>query len=152
MNKFFKLVLTTLLIVFLTLIIIFALIKYKNYKNAKDISNAIHAVVIADYAPFYSRPETENAWQIKTLNKTEKVYILEKFYKDGLEWYKIKVDGDKDGYVRADTVGYYGKSRNEDVPEGSVLIADVSTFNNKTIFRTEEQFIAFLAESRRCIY
>ncbi len=136
-----KKLLITLGVILSIFLLIFGIIKYNDYKNNKEIANSIHGLVITDYAPLYSVPKTDNVIQIKTLNKADKVYILDQFNKDGVDWYKVKVDGNKNGYVRADTVGYYKKEKSD-----KVLIADVSQFSEFKIFKTPETFATFLVE------
>lgn len=135
-----------LIIVFILLILIIGAISTKVYldkKNQDEIDSSIHAIVISEYAPFYKEAKTENVKQIKVLNKGENVYILDEFEQEGIDWYKVKVDGKKNGYVRAENVQYF-----EEVNREKVLVSDVSKFNYETDFDTKEDYEVFLIENK----
>ena len=81
--------------------------------NKSEIKSAKHGIVIAKELAFYEAPRQENVKQIKLLKKSENVYVLDEFKKDGISWYKVKVDGKKNGYVYADGVDYYKEVKSE---------------------------------------
>ena len=139
-NKFFMIIVIVLL---LLVCLIIGLKTYFEKVNQEEIDSSIHGVVIAREAPFYSRPKTENVKQLKLLEKGENVYILDEFEKDGIEWYKVKIDGKTNGYMRAENVDYY-----EEVNSEKVLVTDVSHFNIGKSFDTMEEFQVFLLESK----
>ena len=115
---------------------------HKENVNKKEIESGIHAVVIANDVPFYKEPKTENVKQIKTLKKSENVYILDEFTDNGIEWYKIKVDEKTNGYVRANTVLYHKEMNKE-----KLIATDVSEFNMGKNFENKEEFEVFLLEN-----
>ena len=139
MKKKIILILALIAVIVIGLLIIKTM---KDSKNKKEIKEGIHAVVIADDVPFYKNPKTENVKQIKTLSKSEEVYILDEFTKDDIEWYKIKVDGKTNGYVRANTVLYH-----KDLNTEKLLVSDVSEFNMGTDFNSKEEYEVFLLEN-----
>lgn len=116
---------------------------YLEQKNQEEIDNSIHGVVIAEDVPLYSKPETMDVKQIKLLRKSENVYILDEFRKDGIEWYKVKVDGKVNGYVMQENVEYY-----REVYKKKLLVSDVSQFNMGEDFETTEDYEVFLLENR----
>ena len=137
-----------ILVIFIMLVIIvaiglFALKKYQEEKNQEEINSAIHGVVIAEYTPFYTRPETTNVRQIRLLKKTENVYILDEFKSDDVHWYKVKVDGKTNGYVRAEDIDYY-----KEVKKEKVIVSDVSQFNIEKNFETQGDYEVFLLENK----
>jgi GH25 family lysozyme M1 (1,4-beta-N-acetylmuramidase) len=119
-----------------------ALREYQEKKNQEEIDSAIHGVVIAKDTPFYLKPETENVRQIRLLKKSDNVYILDEFENNDIKWYKVKVDGKINGYVRAEDVDYY-----KEVNKEKVLVSDVSQFNSKD-FETSEDYEVFLLENK----
>lgn len=119
-----------------------ALKEYQEKKNQEEIDSAIHGVVIAKDTPFYLKPETENVRQIRLLKKSDNVYILDEFENNDIKWYKVKVDGKINGYVRAEDVDYY-----KEVNKEKVLVSDVSQFNSKD-FETSEDYEVFLLENK----
>ena len=134
------------IIIFLSLVAVIvitlvAIKMYKEKKNKDEIENSIHGVVISDDVPFYKDAKKENVKQIKMLEKSENVYILDEFEKDGIEWYKIKVDEKTNGYVKANTVEYY-----KEITKEKLLVSDVSEFNAKN-FETSEDYEVFLLEN-----
>lgn len=137
-----KILLVIIILLIIIGILLLGIMMYNRKKNADEIASAIDGVVIAEYAPFYTKPETKNVKQIRTLNKCENVYILEEFQKDGIDWYKVKVDGKKNGYVRAETVDYYKEVNSE-----KVLVSDVSQFNKNEDFSSQGEYEVFLLEN-----
>lgn len=119
-----------------------ALKEYQEKKNQEEIDSAIHGVVIAKDTPFYLKPETENVRQIRLLKKSENVYILDEFDSNDIKWYKVKVDGKINGYVRAEDVDYY-----KEVNREKLLVSDVSQFNSKD-FETSQDYEVFLLENK----
>lgn len=119
-----------------------ALREYQEKKNQEEIDSSIHGVVIAKDTPFYLKPETENVRQIRLLKKSDNVYILDEFESNDIKWYKVKVDGKINGYVRAEDVDYY-----KEVNKEKVLVSDVSQFNSKD-FETSEDYEVFLLENK----
>lgn len=119
-----------------------ALREYQEKKNQEEIDSSIHGVVIAKDTPFYLKPETENVRQIRLLKKSDNVYILDEFDSNDIKWYKVKVDGKINGYVRAEDVDYY-----KEVNKEKVLVSDVSQFNSKD-FETSEDYEVFLLENK----
>lgn len=111
--------------------------------NEREIRDSIHAVVIAKELAFYKEPKQSNVKQIKVLKKSENVFILDEFEKDGISWYKIKVDGKINGYVYADGVDYYKEINGE-----KLLLADVSEFDMERDFQTKEDFEVFVVENK----
>lgn len=138
-----KLILIIVIILIILIVIgLLALKIYMDKKNQEEIDLSIHGVVIAEDTPFYAKPEKENVRQIRLLNKAENVYILDEFEKDGIDWYKIKVDQKINGYVRAENVDYY-----KEVKSKKVLVSDVSQFNAEE-FETAEEYEVFLLENK----
>ena len=136
-----------LLVIILILIIIFVVSfvgieNYRKKKNQQEIDASIHGVILADDVPFYAKAETNNVRQIKLLHKGENVYILDEFEKDNIDWYKVKIDGKRNGYVRADSVHYY-----KEINSQKVLVSDVSQFNINKNFENMEDFEVFLLEN-----
>ncbi len=139
-----KVFLVTILVVIIVLVLIFLGVKkYIEKKNKDEIDSAIHGVVISSDVPFYAKAETENVKQLKLLNKGEKVYILDEFEDDGIEWYKIKVDERINGFVRAENVEYYKEINSE-----KVLVSDVSQFNINKNFKNMDDFEVFLLKNK----
>lgn len=136
-----------LIIIFVFIIVLFlsflGVKKHQEKKNQDEIDKSIHGVVISKDVPFYAKAETTNVRQIKLLHKGENVYILDEFEKDGIEWYKVKIDGKKNGYVRAENVQYYKEMSSE-----KVLVSDVSQFNIGKNFENMEEFEVFLLENK----
>lgn len=116
---------------------------YQEKKNQEEIDSSIHGVVIAEYTPFYNRAETENVRQFKLLKRSENVYILDEFESNGIDWYKVKVDGKINGYVRAKDVDYY-----KEVNKEKLVVSDVSQFNMGEDFETKEDYEVFLLENK----
>lgn len=114
----------------------------KNSINKKEIENSIHGVVIADKVPFYSKPKTDNVKQIKLLEKSENVYILDKIKENGIEWYKVKINN-KNGYVMTENVEYY-----KEVNKEKLLTVDVSKFDMEKNFKTVDDFKVFLLDNK----
>ena len=139
-----KIVLIVVIVAIIVLSLILIGIRgYYKKKNQDEIDSAIHGVVISDNVPFYKKAETENVKQIKLLEKGENVYILDEFEEDGVEWYKIKVDEKKNGYVRAENVDYYKELNSE-----KVLVTDVSQFNIDKNFADMSDFEVFLLKNK----
>ena len=111
--------------------------------NEREIKEATPGVVISDKLAFYQEPKKENVKQIKMLEKSENVYILDEFTRDGVFWYKIKIDGKTNGYVYAEGVDYYKEVNGE-----KVLVADVSAFDFEKDFKTKEDFEVFVLENK----
>lgn len=137
-----------LLIIILVFIIICAISfigieKYMKKKNQDEINKSLHGVVLAEDVPFYAKPETENVRQIRELHKGENVYIIDELKKNNIEWYKVKVDGNQNGYVRAENVQYY-----KEINSQKVLVSDVSQFNIDKNFKDMEDFEVFLLENK----
>lgn len=137
-----------LLMIILILIVIFVVSfvgieNYRKKKNQEEIDASIHGVVLAEDVPFYAKAETNNVRQIKLLHKGENVYILDEFEKDNIDWYKVKIDGKRNGYVRADSVHYY-----KEINSQKVLVSDVSQFNIDKNFENMEDFEVFLLENK----
>lgn len=137
-----------LLLIILITVIIFGLaflgIKIQMAKiNQEEIDKSIHGIVISDDVPFYQKAEKENVKQIKLLSKGEQVYILDEFESDDIEWYKIKVDGKINGYVRAEYVQYYKEINSE-----KSLVVDVSQFNKEKNFDDMNDFEVFLLKNK----
>ena len=130
-----------LLIVAIVIITLVGIKIHKEKKNKEEIKNGIHGVVIAEDVPFYKEAKKDNVKQLRLLKKAENVYILDEFEKDGIEWYKIKVDEKTNGYVRANNVEYY-----KEITKEKVLVSDVSEFNKKD-FETAEDYEVFLLEN-----
>ena len=99
MNKRRTHVLVLLALTFLVILLVIWRIKLAI--NEREIKEAIHGVVIVEELAFYKEPKQTNVRQIKILKKSDNVYILDEFEKDGISWYKIKVDGKINGYVYA---------------------------------------------------
>ena len=137
-----KVVLIFILAVALILIFL-AVWKINVEINKREIKNSIHGVVIADKLAFYKSPKETNVKQIRSLKKSENVYILDEFEKDGVDWYKVKVDGKTNGYVYQDGVDYYKEVNSE-----KVLVADVSQFDFEKDFKTKEDFEVFVIENK----
>lgn len=139
---------SVLLLILLVVVIVFCLSfigiqKYNEKKNQEEIDAAIHGVVISDDVPFYAKAETDNVKQLKLLNKGENVYILDEFEKGDIEWYKIKVDGKTNGYVRAENVEYY-----KEINKEKVLALDVSQFNLDKNFDDMDDFKVFILKNK----
>lgn len=137
-----------LLMIILILIVIFVasfvgIENYRKKKNQEEIDASIHGVVLVEDVPFYAKAETNNVRQIKLLHKGENVYILDEFEKDNIDWYKVKIDGKRNGYVRADSVHYY-----KEINSQKVLVSDVSQFNIDKNFENMEDFEVFLLENK----
>ena len=132
-----------LILVLLIIVILAAVWRIKIDINEREIKESIHGVVIAEELAFYKEPKQENVKQIKVLKKSENVYILDEFEKDGISWYKIKVDGKKNGYVYSSGVDYYKEVNGE-----KVLVADVSQFDFERDFKTKEDFEVFVVENK----
>lgn len=111
-------------------------------ENEREIASGIPGVVIAQRLAFYKEAKLDNVKQIRTLKKSENVYILDEFEKDGISWYKVKVDKKINGYVYADGVDYYKEVNSE-----KVLVADVSQFDFDKEFKTKEDFEVFVVEN-----
>ena len=140
MKKKILLIIVPFLVLIISLIIFF---KIKENINQEEIKKAINGVVIAENLAFYKKPELENVKQIKVLKKSENVYILDEFDKNGVSWYKVKVDGKKNGYVYSDGVDYY-----KEVNSKKVLVSDVSKFDFEKDFKTKEDFEVFVVENK----
>lgn len=136
-----------IVIVILTVVVLcvslFAVKLYMDRKNQEEIDNSIHGVVIAEYTSFYAKPENENVLQRRLLKKSENVYILDEFESDGIDWFKVKVDGKINGFVRAKDVDYY-----REVNKEKLLVSDVSQFNIGEDFETKEDYEVFLLENK----
>ena len=136
-----------LLLIILVSILIFglALLGIKMHltkKNEQEINSSIHGIVIKEDVPFYSKPESENVKQIKLLSKGEQVYILDQFESNNIEWYKVKVNGKINGYVRAENVQYYKELNSE-----KSLVVDISQFNINKNFENMKDFEVFLLKN-----
>lgn len=116
---------------------------YLDKKNQDEIDNSIHGVVIVKDVPLYSKPETANVRQIRLLRKSENVYILDEFRKDGIEWYKVKVDGKTNGYTMKENIEYH-----MEVNKPRLLVSDVSQFNMGEDFESAEDYEVFLLENK----
>lgn len=138
-----KLLIIIIIILIILVLLLLGLKAYLEKVNQDEIDSSIHSVVIAREAPFYAKPETDNVKQLKLLERGENVYILDEFTRDGIDWYKIKVDGKTNGYIRAENVDYY-----EEVNSEKVLVTDVSHFNLGKSFDTMEEFQVFLLETK----
>lgn len=136
-----KLLLIVVIILAILVLLIIGLRFYFEKVNQDEIDSSIHGIVIAREAPFYSKPETENVKQLMLLERGEPVYILDEFTRDGIDWYKVKVNSRTNGYIRAENVDYY-----EEVYSEKVLVTDVSHFNLGKSFETMEEFGVFLIE------
>lgn len=136
-----KIILLLVLIAIIVISLVVVKIQ-KDNKNKKEIEKGIHAVVIAEDVPFYKDAKLENVKQLKVLKKSDNVLILDEFEKDGIEWYKIKVDEKINGYVRAENVEYF-----KEINKEKVLVSDVSEFNIGTDFNTAEDYEVFLLEN-----
>lgn len=134
-----------LLLVLVVIILIIFVIRWrvKIIINEKEIKTAIHGVVISDELAFYKSPKQTNVKQIKVLKKSENVYILNEFEKDGIAWYKIKVDEKINGYVYAQGVDYYKEVNGE-----KVIVVDVSQFDLEKDFATKEDFEVFVLKNK----
>lgn len=138
-----RIIILLVLVILLTIIISLIAWRIKIINNQKEIESAIHGVVIADEIAFYKEPKQTDVKQIKVLKKSENVYILEEFEKDGIAWYKIKVDGKTNGYVYASGVDYYQEVNGE-----KVLVTDVSQFDFEEEFKTKEEFEVFVLKNK----
>lgn len=139
-----RVLLLTILVAVIVFLLAFIGVKIHNdKKNQEEIDSSIHGIVIADDVPFYAKAKKENVKQLKLLDKGEKVYILDEFKEDGVEWYKIKVDGKTNGYVRAENVEYYKEINSE-----KVLVSDVSQFNFSNDFNDMDDFEVFLLKNK----
>ena len=141
-NKKKRIRLIIFIVILVLIISVIGIFIYLDRKNQAEIDASIHAIVISEYAPFYKEAKTDNVKQIRVLNKGENVYILDEFEQDGIDWYKVKVDGRRNGYVRAENVQYF-----EEVNRERVLVSDVSKFNYETDFSTKEEYEVFLIEN-----
>lgn len=126
-----------------TIIGVLAIIVYKKEINQQEINAGIHGVIIVDETCFYSKPKTTNVRQIRLLDKSENVYILDEFTQDNIKWYKVKVDKKINGYVKAENVEYYKEIKRE-----KVLTVDVSKFDMEDSFETANDFEVFLLENK----
>ena len=142
MKKKLIIIITALSVIILVTILA-ALKFYLEQKNQEEIDNAIHGVVIAEDIPLYSKPGTTNVRQIRLLKKSENVYILDEFRKDGIEWYKVKVDGKINGYAMKENIEYY-----REVHKPKLLVSDVSQFNMGEDFENAEDYEVFLLENK----
>ncbi len=138
MKKIFFLILIPLLIVILV-----GIWRVRIATNEREIKESIHGIVIADKLAFYESPRETNVKQIRALNKSQNVYILDEVEENGVSWYKIKVDGKINGYVYKDGVDYYKEVKGE-----KVLVADVSQFDFDKDFQTKEDFEVFVVENK----
>lgn len=141
-NKKKKIFIITAIVLVILIIGIVGINIYLYLRNQAEINSSIHAIIISEYAPFYKSARTENVKQIRVLNKGENVYILDEFEQEGIEWYKVKVDGRINGYVRAENVQYFEIANSE-----KVLVSDVSKFNAGTDFLSQEEYEVFLLEN-----
>ncbi|MBR1539835.1 MAG: hypothetical protein IJ629_01415 [Clostridia bacterium] len=132
-----------LVLILLIIVILLAIWRIKIAINQREIKEAIHGVVIAKELAFYKEPKQTNVKQIKVLKKSENVYILDEFEKDGISWYKVKVDGKTNGYVYSDGVDYYKEVNGE-----KVLVVDVSKYDFEKDFQTKEDFEVFVLENK----
>ena len=137
-----KKILLIIVPMFILIISICIFLGIKSSINKKEIKNATNGIVISEKLAFYAKPQLENVKQIKVLKKSENVYILDEFEKDGISWYKVKVDGKKNGYVFSDGVDYFKEVNSE-----KVLITDVSKFDFEKDFKTKEDFEVFVLEN-----
>ena len=135
-------ILVNIIAIILIAIMMFGIAKQRELKNLEEIANAVDGVVVSEDVPFYTKPKLKDVKQIRTLNRTENVYILEELKNDGIEWFKIKVDGKINGYVQAKYIGYYKAINSE-----KVLVSDVSQFNIGEDFNTREDYEVFLVEN-----
>lgn len=138
MKKGFTIFLLILVVIVVSLIVW----RVKIYINQKEIKESIHGVVIAEKLAFYKSPKETNVKQIKMLKKSDNVYILDEFEKDGVSWYKVKINGKTNGYVYQDGVDYY-----KEVNGKKLLVADVSQFDLEKDFETKEDFEVFVVEN-----
>ena len=129
--------------IIIAIIIVLLIWQVKRIINEREIREAIHGIVISDEIAFYKEPKQNNVKQIKVLKKSENVYILEEFEKDGIAWYKIKVDGKTNGYVYASGVDYYKEVKGE-----KVIVVDVSQFDLEKDFATKEDFQVFILQNK----
>lgn len=130
-------------LIILIFVMILIVIGIKNKINKNEIKKAIHGIVISENLALYEKPKTTNVKQIKILSKSENVYILDELKKDGITWYKIKVDEKINGYVYADGVNYYKETNGE-----KVLVLDVSQFDFEKDFKSREDFEVFVIENK----
>ena len=138
-----KKILLIIIPIIIFVIAFFIFLGIKSSINKKEIKNAINGVVISENLAFYKKPELENVKQIRVLKKSENVYILDEFEKDGISWYKVKVNGKTNGYVYSDGVDYFKEVNSE-----KVLITDVSKFDFEKDFKTKEDFEVFVLENK----
>lgn len=140
-----KILLIIIIILFIAIIglALFGLKMHYEKVNQDEINSSTHGVVIGDKVPFYNKAEVDNVRQIKLLEKGENVYILDEFEAYDIEWYKIKVDGKINGYVRAENIDYYKEINSE-----KVLVSDVSQFNKDKNFKDSKEFEVFLLENK----
>jgi len=127
----------------MTIIILLSIWQIKKIINEREIKEAIHGIVISDELAFYKEPKQNNVKQMRVLKKSENVYILEELEKDGITWYKIKVDGKINGYVYAEGVDYYKEVKGE-----KVIVIDVSQFDLEKDFATKEEFETFVIQNK----
>lgn len=137
------LVIIVVLLILIMGIAFFAIKYYYEKVNQQEIDSSIHGVVIGERVPFYLEAEVENVKQLRLLNKGENVYILDEFEAHDIEWYKIKVDGKINGYVRAENIDYYKEINSE-----KVLVSDVSQFNVDKTFESAGDYEVFLLENK----
>lgn len=143
MKKKILLIIIMLLLIILVGLTLFILKMHYEKVNEEEIASSIHGVVIGEKIPFYNKAEVDNVRQIRLLEKGENVYILDEFEAYDIEWYKIKVDGKINGYVRAEAVDYYKEINSE-----KVLVSDVSQFNKDKNFKDEQEYQVFLLENK----
>ena len=132
-----------IIVIFIAIIVFWVSWRVRISINEREIRESIHGIVISDELAFYKEPKQENVKQIKVLKKSENVYILEEFEKDGIDWYKIKVDGKTNGYVYAQGVDYYKEVKGE-----KVIVVDVSQFDFEKDFATKEEFEVFVVKNK----
>ena len=131
-----------LFFVIIVILIVFGII-VKNWINQQEINSAIHGIVISDTLAFYKAPKQTNVKQIKILKKSDNVLILDEFKRNGISWYKVKVDKKINGYVYSDGVDYYKEIKGE-----KVLVSDVSQFDFEKDFKTKEDFEVFVIKNK----
>lgn len=117
-------------------------IKLEKEKNT-DITNAIHAIVIQDYAQIYKKPKQSAFSMFDMAKKGDNVYILEELIGDKeIKWYKVKY-GNRVGYVVQESLDYFEPSDEE-----FVLMSDVSKFNVQyKHFENTKEYQIFLIEN-----
>jgi len=137
-----KIIVLILLIAVVLVIASIVVWRMKVAQNEKEIQAATPGVVIAEKLAFYKEAKQTDVKQIRILEKGENVYILDEFEKDGVSWYRVKVDGKTNGYVYSEGVDYYKEVNGE-----KVLVADVSQFDFEKEFQTKEDFEVFVVEN-----